>query len=97
MDENHMEFIKKIMEAKRLEHEALMILLPEKMQKHVSVISKELKAMVVESIIDFAEKFDGESSENSSNPQEHLTESNQSKESTDIAASGNKVKKIDIS
>lgn len=55
------EVIEKLMEAKRLEKEALMMLLPEKMQGHLEVISNEVKAMVFDYIEDFNKKQEDES------------------------------------
>jgi hypothetical protein len=48
------EFVDKMIEAKKLEGEALMMLLPENVRGHVEVIEKEMKAIVVETIAEFA-------------------------------------------
>ena len=50
---NH-EFIDKMKEAKKLEGEALLLILPEKVRGHVEVIEKEVKSMFLELIADFA-------------------------------------------
>lgn len=44
------EFIDKMIEAKKLEGEALMLLLPENIRGHVEVIEKEMKAILLECI-----------------------------------------------
>jgi len=48
--------IEKLIEAKRLEKEAFMMLLPEKMQKHLEVIGNEVKAMLLDYILDVNEE-----------------------------------------
>ncbi|GAU76030.1 hypothetical protein [Fusibacter sp. 3D3] len=58
----HIEIIEKLIEAKKLEKEALMMLLPQKMQRHLEVISKELKDMACEYISDLALKQDTQKS-----------------------------------
>lgn len=100
-------FFEKMIEAKRLEQEALMMLLPEKMQKHVSVISRELKAMLMESIIDLAERVADEVGETVSEGEEinqkkdpkQQKDPRQKKDPNDAsmgATTHSKVKKIDI-
>lgn len=54
MKTSHIEIIEKLIEAKKLEKEALMMLLPKKMQGHLEVISNELKDMACEYIADLA-------------------------------------------
>lgn len=44
------EFIDKMIEAKKLEQEALMLILPEKVRGHVEIIEKEIKAIFLECI-----------------------------------------------
>lgn len=44
------EFIVKMLEAKKLEGEALKLLLPEKVRDHVEVIENEMKAILLECI-----------------------------------------------
>lgn len=44
------EFIDKMKEAKKLEKEACMLILPENVRGHVEVIEKEMKAMFLECI-----------------------------------------------
>lgn len=46
------EFIEKMMEAKKLEKEALMMLFPDKVKGHLDVVGKELKSMVMECLLD---------------------------------------------
>lgn len=46
-----MTFIQKLTEAKKMEAEAIMCLLPEQTQGHVKVIGKELTSMVKECFI----------------------------------------------
>ena len=46
------EFIEKMMEAKKLEKEALMLLFPDKVKGHLDVIGKELKSMLMECVLD---------------------------------------------
>ncbi|MBF4695576.1 hypothetical protein [Fusibacter ferrireducens] len=58
----HVEVIEKLIEAKKLEQEALMMLLPKKMQSHLEVISNELKDMACEYITDLAQKLDTQKS-----------------------------------
>lgn len=48
------EFVDKMIEAKKLEGEALMMILPENVRGHVEVIEKEIKAIVVETLAEFA-------------------------------------------
>lgn len=48
---NRMATMQKLMEAKKMEAEALMGLLPEQTQEHLKVIGKELKSMIKESLI----------------------------------------------
>lgn len=48
----NMAFIEKMMEAKQLEKEALMMFLPENMKGHLEVIGKEVKAMMKECILE---------------------------------------------
>ncbi len=43
-----MAFIQKMMQAKRMEAEALLLLVPEKAREHMTVIGKELRSMVME-------------------------------------------------
>lgn len=43
-------FIEKLMAAKQLEKEALMMLLPDKMKSHLDVIGKEVRSMMTEMI-----------------------------------------------
>ncbi len=44
------EFIDKMKEAKKLEKEAYMLILPENVRGHVEVIEREMKAMFLEGI-----------------------------------------------
>jgi hypothetical protein len=53
-DDMNREFVDKMIEAKKLEGEALMMILPENVRGHVEVIEKEIKAIVVETIAEFA-------------------------------------------
>jgi hypothetical protein len=46
------EFVDKMIEAKRLEKEAFMTVLPENVRGHVDVIEKEMKAILMESMSD---------------------------------------------
>lgn len=46
---NRMATMQKLMEAKKMEAEALMGLLPEQTQEHLKVIGKELTSMIKES------------------------------------------------
>lgn len=48
------EFINKMREAKKLEAEALLMILPERARAHVKVIEKELRTMVFECITESA-------------------------------------------
>lgn len=48
---NH-EFADKMKEARKLEKEAFMLLLPENIRGHVEVIEKEMKAILRESVSD---------------------------------------------
>lgn len=43
-----MAFIQKMMQAKRMEAEALLLLVPEKARGHLTIIGKELRSMVME-------------------------------------------------
>ena len=52
MKMNNVEIIEKLIEAKKLEKEALMMLFPKKMQGHLEVIGNELKKMACEYIMD---------------------------------------------
>lgn len=45
-------FLEKWMEARKLEKEALMMLLPDKLKGHLDVIGKELKAILMECVLD---------------------------------------------
>lgn len=54
MKQSTVEFVSKMVEAKKMEQEALMGLLPPKMQQHIKIINKELKAMFIESALDIA-------------------------------------------
>ncbi len=58
-------FIEKMLEAKKLEKEAIMLLLPDHIKEHINVISMELKAMLVDIILD-ANVGTGQSSETNS-------------------------------
>lgn len=51
-------FLATLIEAKKMEQEAMMMLLPEKMQGHMKVISKEIKAMVFETLMEYASAED---------------------------------------
>ncbi|MBN2220802.1 MAG: hypothetical protein JW708_01265 [Vallitaleaceae bacterium] len=75
--------IEKLMEAKRLEKEALLSMLPENMQKHIDVIGKEIKAMVVDCFFE-------ESQETHQDPESHKNSEPQKGQAT------SKVKKVDI-
>jgi len=46
------EFLEKMMEAKKLEKEALMMLFPDKVVGHLDVVGKELKSMLMECLLD---------------------------------------------
>ncbi|HZK53665.1 MAG TPA: hypothetical protein VFC84_05680 [Desulfosporosinus sp.] len=46
------EFIEKMMEAKKLEKEALMMLFSDKVKVHLDVVGKELKSMLMECLLD---------------------------------------------
>lgn len=50
---NH-EFLDKMKEAKKLEGEALMLILPENIRVHVEVIEKEIKAILLECVAECA-------------------------------------------
>ncbi|MCM1566722.1 MAG: hypothetical protein FNP40_10115 [Dehalobacter sp. 4CP] len=45
------EFIQKMLEAKRLQKEALETLMPENVREHLSVIEKEVKDLLVECLV----------------------------------------------
>jgi len=51
-DETRAEFMKKFMEAKRLEKEAFMLLVPDRVRGHLEVIKKEAGEMFMECMID---------------------------------------------
>jgi hypothetical protein len=57
------EFIEKMMEAKKLEKEALMMLLPDKVKGHLEVVGKELKSMLMECVLDSSTRHDENTSE----------------------------------
>ena len=75
------EIIEKLIEAKKLEKEALMMLLPEKLQGHLEVIGNEVKAMLLDCVEELNMKDDEKQSANK--------ESNKDK-------SPSKVRKVDI-
>ncbi len=52
MKATNVEIIEKLIEAKKLEKEALMMLFSKKMQGHLEVIGNELKKMACEYIMD---------------------------------------------
>ena len=55
MDLMSREFLGKMMEAKKLEKEALMmLLLPDKAKGHLEVLGKELKSMLMECVLDLS-------------------------------------------
>lgn len=51
-------FLEKMLEAKRLEKEALMMILPDNIKGHLEVISREVKAILVEMILDTSTEND---------------------------------------
>lgn len=73
-------FLEKIMEAKQMEKEALMMLLPDKMKGHLEVIGKEVKAMFIDCLLEM----------NS----DHVTGAGSGR--TDHSQSKDKVRKVDI-
>jgi hypothetical protein len=54
MKQSTVEFVNKMIEAKKMEQEAIMGLFPDQMQKHLKTINNELKAMFIESALDIA-------------------------------------------
>lgn len=56
---NTMAFIQKMIQAKRMEAEALLLLVPEKTREHIKVIGTELGSMVMECLTDVFIKPDG--------------------------------------
>ena len=48
------EFLEKMIEAKKLEKEALMMLFPDKVKGHLEVLGKELKSMMMDCIPDLS-------------------------------------------
>jgi hypothetical protein len=54
-----MTFITKMMQAKKMEAEVLLLLVPEKVRRHMTVIGKELCSMVMECLTDAFIKPDG--------------------------------------
>lgn len=57
------QFIEKIKEAKRLEMEAIMLLVPSDVKPHLEVIGKEIKAIVMETIVNIMKNQGEEASE----------------------------------
>ncbi|AHF11280.1 MULTISPECIES: hypothetical protein [Dehalobacter] len=60
------EFIQKMLEAKRLQKEALETLMPENVRHHLSVIEKEVKDLLLEYLMDGSE-----TSKNTDQPETH--------------------------
>lgn len=58
------EFINKMMEAKRLEGQALMSILPENVRCHVEVIGKEIKAILLECVTECTINRSGQRKDN---------------------------------
>ena len=61
-------FMEKMMEAKKLEMEAIMLLLPDKMKGHIEVIGNEVKLMLKECLLDMAAKHGQDTAEASQTP-----------------------------
>lgn len=81
------EVIEKLMEAKRLEKEALMMLVPEKMKGHLEVICGELQAMALELLLE---------AQKSPSTQEEKSEKVEKSEKAEKSSSSTKVKKVPI-
>lgn len=80
--------IEKLLEAKRLEKEALLAMLPENMHKHIEVIGKEIKAMVFECLQNGYQE--------SSNTQESSKSQETTKQYEAKKVQANRVIKVDI-
>jgi hypothetical protein len=65
MTNNTEEFISKLIEAKKLEKDALMMILPEKTKKHVKAIGKEIKEMFLECVLDLEKERNSNEKHNS--------------------------------
>jgi hypothetical protein len=84
MNHSYKVAVEKLIEAKKLECDALMMFVPEKMRSHLEVISNEVKSMLIDIIF--------ETSEDSGNgPDDSNSTTKTSKKS-----SKSKVKKVDI-
>ncbi len=85
MKKTSIQAIEKIIQAKQLENEALMMLVPERYRKHLNVISREMTALLIEAIEDIGERCE-----------EHLSEYEKAEEpSADMR--GNETEREDAS
>jgi len=80
----NIEFISKMIDAKKLEEEAIISLFPKNMQKHLNVINKEVQALLIESVVAMVGGMN-----NLSDPS-HNTENNKTEESS------SSVRKVEI-
>lgn len=66
-----MVFIQKMLQAKRMEAEALLLLVPEKVRGHMKVIGKELGSMVMECLNEVFIRPDGSEPDKMKREPEH--------------------------
>ncbi len=69
-------FMEKIIQAKQLEKEALLMLLPDHVKGHLNVIEKEVKALMIELLIDTATHKKESSSANEDSRRSHVNKVN---------------------
>jgi hypothetical protein len=83
MTNNTLDIINKLIEAKKLEKDALMMMLPENTKKHLEVIGKEVKEMILECVSDLEKETEINDCSNQKKEEQNKDNSNVKKVNID--------------